>query len=271
MGKMRCGDTVHRHWSVFHVTHLFLIRHAEAISNVEPIIAGMRGDTGLTLRGLAQAERLRDRLATTGEMAADVLIASTLPRARQTAEIIAPALGLPIVWDDDLQEIRVGEADGMRVEEFFAAFGEPNFERDPYHPIAPGGESWAQFQVRVGTTLSRIAREQDGKTVVAVTHGGIVDGAFMCFFGVSLFALRQVSFHTHNTSITHWEQIMRDDQSVRWRLGRYNDAAHLDTTPQDSTAMQATQQEGHPSAPLPTEDPAEGAEPPHETNSAGQE
>lgn len=257
--------------SVFHVTHLYLIRHAEAISNVEPIIAGMRGDTGLTPRGVAQAERLRDRLAATGEIAADVLIASTLPRARQTAEIIAPALGLPIVWDDDFQEIRVGEADGMRVEEFFATFGEPNFERDPYHPIAPGGESWAQFQVRVGATLTRIAREQSGKTVVAVTHGGIVDGAFMCFFGISLFALRQVSFQTHNTSITHWEQLTRDDQSVRWRLVRYNDTNHLDATLRDTTATPAPRQEGHPSAPLPTEEPAEGSAPPHETNGAGQQ
>jgi len=82
------------------VTHLYLIRHAEAVSNVEPIIAGMRGDTGLTAHGVAQAERLRDRLAA-GEIAADVLIASTLPRAQQTAEIIAPALGLPIIWDDE--------------------------------------------------------------------------------------------------------------------------------------------------------------------------
>jgi probable phosphoglycerate mutase len=235
---------------------LYLIRHAEAVSNVEPIVAGMHGDIGLTPRGVAQAERLRDRLAANDEIAADVLIASTLPRARQTAEIIAPALGLPIIWDDDLQELRVGEADGMRVVEFYAIFGEPNFERDPYHPIAPGGESWAQFQVRAGATLTRIAREQRGKTVVAVTHGGIVDGAFMCFFGLSLFALRQVSFQTHNTAITHWYQLTRDDQSVRWRLAQYNDTAHLDATLRETTAAQVRR---------PTEEAAEETPPPHET------
>jgi len=42
-------------------THLYLIRHGEAVSNVEPIIGGLRGDGGLTPRGVAQATRLRDR------------------------------------------------------------------------------------------------------------------------------------------------------------------------------------------------------------------
>jgi probable phosphoglycerate mutase len=247
---------------MFHVTHLYLIRHAEAVTNVEPIVGGMQGDTGLTARGVAQAERLRDRLAASGEIAADVLIASTLPRARQTAEIIAPALGLPITWDDDLQEMGVGEADGMQVPAFFATFGEPDFERDPYRPLAPGGESWARFLLRVAETLHRIARERSGQSVVLVTHGGMVDGAFLCFLGVSLFALRHVSFQTHNTSITHWQQLTRDDGSPRWRLVGYNDIAHLDAKLREPAAPQpppipASAPQEHPSAPLPTEEPEE--------------
>lgn len=93
-------------------THLYLIRHGEAITNVEPIIGGMRGDTGLSSLGVRQAEALRDRLTATQEIAADLLIASTLPRARQTAEIVAPAFGLPIVWEDDVQEMRAKPAIG---------------------------------------------------------------------------------------------------------------------------------------------------------------
>jgi len=65
------------------VTQLYLIRHGQAFCNVENLIAGMESDVGLTPVGVAQAERLRDRLSATGEIAADVLIASTLPRARQ--------------------------------------------------------------------------------------------------------------------------------------------------------------------------------------------
>ena len=70
-------------------THLDLIRHGESTPQTERIMGGMRGDRGLTPKGMAQAERLRDRLAATREIAADVVITSTMPRARQTAQIIA--------------------------------------------------------------------------------------------------------------------------------------------------------------------------------------
>lgn len=243
------------------MTHLYLIRHGEAISNVEPILGGMHGDTGLTPLGVQQAEALRDRLAGTGEIAADVVIASTLPRARQTAEIIAPAFGVPIVWDDDVQEMRVGEADGMRLDEFAARYGTPDYERDPYRPLAPGGESWAQFLLRVGTALHRIATEYAGKTVVIVCHGGVIDGSLICFFGMDTQALPLVDFRTHNTSITHWERRIRPGMDrLRWRLVAYNDVAHL----RDIGAVEHTHWEDlrakpitgtdTPAVPLPTED-----------------
>src|SRR5262249_22253167 len=78
------------------MTNLYLIRHADYTFGLED---GKYRDLGLTPLGVKQAELLRDRLATTGEIKADVLIASTMPRARQTAEILAPALGLPVVLD----------------------------------------------------------------------------------------------------------------------------------------------------------------------------
>ncbi|GHO57527.1 histidine phosphatase family protein [Ktedonobacter robiniae] len=49
-------------------------------------------------------ECLRDRLANTGEIKADVLIASPMKRAKASAELLAPALGLPIVFEKDLEE-----------------------------------------------------------------------------------------------------------------------------------------------------------------------
>ena len=119
-------------------THLYLIRHGESVPNVQPIVGGMRGDAGLTALGISQAQRLRDRLASTGEIAADALIASTLPRARQTAEIIAPALGLPIQFDDEVQEMRPGDADGMNSDEAREKFGW-NLPWDVPSSAWPGG------------------------------------------------------------------------------------------------------------------------------------
>lgn len=245
------------------MTHLYLIRHGEAVVNVQPIAGGMRGDSGLTARGITQAERLRDRLAATREINANVLIASTLPRARQTAEIIAPALDLPLILDDEVQEMRVGEADGLSLKEAWARFGVPNFRRDPLRPLAPGGENWGQFMLRVGSALDRITRQYAGKTVVIVCHGGVIDGSFMYFFGINTLALPPVEFHTHNTSITHWSQHTHDDGQSRWRLMSYNDATHLrdvgvgegirweSIAPEPSTGADRT------AVPLPTEEQEE--------------
>ncbi|HLH63561.1 MAG TPA: histidine phosphatase family protein [Ktedonobacteraceae bacterium] len=94
------------------MTHLYLIRHGQADGLQPGIIGSITPDSGLSRLGITQAERLRDRLATTGEIQADVLISSPLKRARETADIIAPALDLPVLVDDEVQELNLGECEG---------------------------------------------------------------------------------------------------------------------------------------------------------------
>ena len=207
-------------------THLYLIRHGEAFSNVERTMGGMQGDRGLTERGFAQARALAARLAT-GEIPADVLYASTLPRARQTAELAAEALKLPIVWDDELHELRPGEADGMEVRDAVARFeGFARFLQEIYTPIAPGGESWGSFQMRVSAALERIVRENTGRQIVVVAHGGVIEVLFLHLLGLGPQMRVQAAFHSHNTAITHWRH-----QEVRgrweWQLLSHNDHQHL--------------------------------------------
>lgn len=209
------------------MTHLYLIRHGEAVCNVDQDAptAGMNGDLGLTDLGKLQAERLRERLAATGEIVADVLIASTLLRARQTAEIIAPAIGLPITWDDEVQELRVGEIDGVPWRAI--AHTVPDFRAEPFRPLSPGGENWPQFVLRVATALERIAREHEGKTIVVVCHGGVIDSSFVIFSGLSSVVFPSLDLATRNTSITHWERRAENGQPPRWRLRVYNDDLHV--------------------------------------------
>ncbi|MBC8140502.1 MAG: histidine phosphatase family protein [Armatimonadetes bacterium] len=207
-------------------TRLLLVRHGQAHVNVSQVLGGMRGDTGLTALGRLQATRLRDRLAT-GEFQVDVLLESSLPRARETAEIIAPALSLPPQLDDDLHEIRVGDdGDGLTLEEYKRRFGWVDIAQNPHTRIDPGGESWARFMLRVGETLTRIAREHRGKTVVVVCHGGVIDGSLVHFFGMNPAAVPPARLHTINTSLTCWTHTRHNDRWI-WRLDFYNDAHHL--------------------------------------------
>ena len=173
------------------MTDLYLIRHGEALGAVLDII----GDTTLSPLGILQAERLRDRLAATGEIVANVLISSTFKRAKQTAEIIAPALNLPIVFDDEVQELRDGVDEGMHEEEYRAKYGEVNFRETPFRQVAPAGENWGQFVLRVSTALDRIVREYEGKSIVIVCHGGVIGVSFHYFLGMGAYynTPRQVS------------------------------------------------------------------------------
>jgi probable phosphoglycerate mutase len=210
------------------MTHLYLIRHGQSIS----VDRENTGDPGLTAPGVKQAERLRDRLAASGEIAADVLISSTMLRAKQTAEIVAPALGLPIIFDDEVQEQRPGEALNMSEDEFREIFGAVEFEQKPYFRLAPGAETWVEFTLRAGTALQRITREHEGKTIVIICHGGIIDTTFLLFLGLSSLQYPQILFDTHNTSITHWYREANDwveqlNLPVSWILDYYNDTMHL--------------------------------------------
>lgn len=217
-------------------TRLVLIRHGESVVTVERIVGGPATCSGLSPLGVRQAEALRDRLARTGELAGcQALISSTMPRAAETARIIAPALGdLPTAEDPELIEHHPGEADGISWDEFVDRYGVPDLERDPYLPFAPGAESLAEFHLRVGRALYRIANAHAGGTVVIACHGGVVDVAFRAFLRLPVTA--PFELHTLNTSLT---ELLLPPPSpgaapsgpLRWRLIRYNDAAHLADLP----------------------------------------
>jgi len=208
-------------------THLYLIRHGEAYTNVDAVIGGMQGDRGLTERGFSQAEALARRLAT-GEIRADVLYSSTLPRARMTAELVGEALKLPINWDDELQELRPGEADGLPIDVARARFeGFKHFLREPFVDLAPGGESWGSFQMRASAALERLIMCHQGQIIAVVAHGGIIEVSFLYLLGLGPQARMRTAFHVRNTAITHWRHVETFDGRQEWQLVAHNDHMHL--------------------------------------------
>jgi probable phosphoglycerate mutase len=191
--------------------------------NVARIAGGPKGDTGLTARGVEQATRLRDRF--TREAArADAVYTSPLLRSLQTAEIAGVPLGHTPRVEADLEELRLGEADGMHLDEVVARFGRPDFRGQPERPVCPGAESIADLLARTARTLTRIARAHTGETVIIFTHGGVIDGAFNAFMRLPLERLPDVDFATAHTSLSSWSERAFAD---RWRLDFYNDHAHL--------------------------------------------
>ncbi len=216
------------------MTDVYLIRHGDFGDVIDR--TGI-GSSPLSPRGVAQAQRLRDRLAATREIKADVLLSSPLTRARQTADIIAPALHLPIIIEDDVQEFRLGAMEGMTEAEIVARYGIVDFAQEPERPVLPDGESWGQFVARISRAFDRITTVYDGKTIVIVCHDGVITASFQYFLGLDLkfvkglFRPASAQLYTNNTSITYWHKSLFHDlptpQAPQWMLVRYNDDVHL--------------------------------------------
>jgi len=165
---------------------LILVRHGDANAGFRGPIAGHTGCSGLTDLGRRQAEALRNYLHESDRLHADIVMASELPRAIETAQIVAPGLGLELDGRDcDLCEIHTGEADGIDWSEYNDLYGSFDMEAEPDRPFAPGGDSWNGFHRRVQETLARLAAEYQSMTVVAVTHAGLIMASMRLLLGVA--------------------------------------------------------------------------------------
>lgn len=210
-------------------TRVVLVRHGESVVTVNRVVGGPRTCSGLSELGRRQGERLRSRLERTGELEATALVSSAYPRARETAELIAPALGLGVQVVDGFGEHDPGpDCDGLTFQEFIDRYGMPDWEADPFTVTFPGGETVAAFHHRVGVALTEVIEQHEGGTVVVVCHGGVIDAILRRATRSPMTG--DFDVHTLNTSLT--ELVL--GRPGRWRLVRYNDAAHLEGLPAET-------------------------------------
>jgi probable phosphoglycerate mutase len=210
-------------------TELILLRHGETAWNRERRIQGQL-DTPLADEGVRQARAAARRLVAEGERwglapadgrSGPALVGSDLLRCRQTAEPIALALGLALVLEPRLRERRFGPYEGRTVPEIRAAEAE-RFDRwhrlDPDHEL-DGAETLRGFAARVESALRELAAAHAGRTLVLVTHGGVLDVVNRLCRGLPLEAPRD--FEIPNAGINHVRY-----SGGRFELIRWGDAGH---------------------------------------------
>ena len=199
---------------------LYLIRHGD-YDEGQAGGQGPRVDLGLNDAGRRQASLLAERLAARG-LRPSRLLCSTERRAMETAALLAPALGVAVTPERDLEEWRsdLGRLDG----EVFMAQWQALDERErAYHRFVPEGETPLEFSTRVRSTLHRVVTAAEGGSVVLLTHGGFIQVAFQYFFAYGDAAFRRAFPAAGHTGITQW----RRDEAGRWWLERFNDRSHL--------------------------------------------
>jgi probable phosphoglycerate mutase len=204
-------------------TRLVIVRHGESVANATGVVGGPQGCRGLSELGRRQVAALSARLTRTNELgSATQLYSSTLPRAVETARMLSPALGgLRVVTEPELCEQDPGEADGLSWLEVERRYGRSLPGDRPLEALAPGGESWSNFLVRVRRILLTLALRHQGSTTVIAAHGGIADGSMVALLGLPAHG-SHIRLFSENAAITEWAAT-----GGRWRLVRYNDAGHL--------------------------------------------
>ena len=148
-------------------TVTLLLRHGQTPMSVQKRYAGV-SDVPLTAAGSAQAAAAASCLAGAG---LDAIMTSPLRRARETADAVGAACGVPVVADEGFRETDFGAWEGL-------TFAEVR-ERWPAEMAAwladpavapPGGESFDQVRPRVLAALDRALSGYGGGRVLIVSH-----------------------------------------------------------------------------------------------------
>jgi alpha-ribazole phosphatase len=201
------------------VTNIYLIRHGQTAWNLDKRFQG-QSDTALSESGVAQTRLLKERMR---EIPVDFIISSDLIRARQTAEILAEARGLKVIEDPDLREIHFGIWEGRRIDDIRIEDPE-TFEiwmNDPGMLRIPEAEAFQDVQDRAAAALERWIALYPGKTIVLVTHGGVISALLCRILNEPI--QRMWNYKLENTSVSY----VTHQASMGYQVRFVNDGSHL--------------------------------------------
>lgn len=191
---------------------LLLIRHAEPIRVVD---AAGPADPHLHERGIVQAARLATWLEAE-ELHA--VWSSPMHRARETAEAVAAAQGLPVLVDEELAEFDREATSYIPLEELKAA-------RDERYLAMLDGKledydtDSATFQAGVVAAIERVVARHARQRVAVVAHGGVINAYLAHVLGIE----RMLFFEPRYTSVSRVLAASSGERSVL----TLNETGHL--------------------------------------------
>ncbi len=218
------------------MSDIFLVRHGETAWNRELRFQGQI-DVPLNDLGLTQAQRLADRLRHEWQAGFDKplhLVSSDLQRAHQTASALGQALDLPITAHAALREQHFGLFEGLLSADIQRDHADVwhqwlQFQAD--FAIPGGGESTRQFHARVCQAVRQLAHTHADRTLVIVTHGGVLDMLWRSAQGIPLDGPRTCDIP--NVGLNQMRWVGEQPEIVRWA-----DTAHLDGLPEQPSFKQ---------------------------------
>ena len=199
-------------------TVILLVRHGQIKSNVTGFYSGWANED-LDEVGYIQAHSLSSRLAS---LPIAAIYSSPLKRTHITATILAKPHGLQVETSDELIEIRLGDWEGLHMDEIRQRWPElwQQYRIDPSRITLPNGESFKQVTERAVRFFEKVAATNRSKHAIIVTHDAIIRVLIAHVLGVLNSIYRR--FDVNNASLSAVRVI-----DGKARLITLNDISHL--------------------------------------------
>lgn len=160
--------------------HFYIFRHGQTIWNAEGRPQGQSEfPVPLTITGQEQARALAQKLA---DKKIKLIVSSDLLRAKQTAEIVAAALKVPVKFDSRLREVDYGILNGLYALEREEVC--PDYCRSYDDITIPflQGESLLQVSLRLKAALEEIANTCSHRVIGIASHGHAISTLIEALF-----------------------------------------------------------------------------------------
>jgi probable phosphoglycerate mutase len=177
------------------------MRHGQAESNVNRILAGRHMESHLTEYGRQQVVDSTKQLMK--NIAIENVYVSPVTRTVETAQIVCQILGTNYVVDERLYETEMGRLVGMNYEEITTRYGDvlTRFYSD-YDPVLEsfGVEAFASVKRRINSLLHDLLHKHEDSNVLMVTHLDPIKAALATLLDLSSDALHR--WNIRNASLT---------------------------------------------------------------------
>lgn len=183
---------------------VLLIRHAENEFVKEGRLAGRLPNVHLNQAGVDQATRLADKLK---DLRLKAIYSSPLERTLETAQQICEPHTLDIILEPGLLEVDYGEWQGKTLKSLRRRKLWKIVQQIPSQMRFPGGESFAEAQIRIVNALNQIAAQHKSKELlVCVTHSDMIKLAIAHYIGLSMDMFQRLHISPASISVVHISQ-----------------------------------------------------------------
>lgn len=203
---------------------VYLVRHGESVMGAQKRHQTL--DAALSEQGIKQARLLAQRFE---KIPIDIVYASPLPRAHQTAEVINTKIGKPIIVNELFHEIKrpsvvlgtpYHDPDILRIK----TLQKEHIHDQSWHHSDE--ENFYDFRDRLSKAI-KVLEQEHHEHILVVSHEVVLKVLTMLMtFGVEADHTTYQTFYEH-FKMSHTGITLLDQGQHGWRLLTWNDYAHL--------------------------------------------